>query len=95
MDEPLSYTQVSHALATLDGWTFEDEKSIFRRFVFATHIDALGFVVRVAATAEVLGHHPEIQWVYNRVDVILSTHDAGGVTAKDLALAAKINALES
>lgn len=93
MDEPLTYAQVSHALAELDGWAFEDEKSIVRRFLFATHIDALGFVVRVAATAEAMDHHPQIQWVYNRVDVILTTHDAGGVTAKDLGLAARINAL--
>ncbi len=93
MDEPLSYARVSHALAGLDGWTFEDERSIVRRFVFATHLDALGFVVRVAATAEAMDHHPQIQWVDNRVDVILTTHDAGGVTAKDLGLAARINAL--
>lgn len=95
MNAPLSYAQVSHALAELEGWTFEDEKSIFRRFVFADHVAALGFVVRVAAVAEVMNHHPEIHWVYNRVDVILSTHDAGGVTRKDLDLAARINALET
>lgn len=94
MDEPLSYAQISHELGALDGWTFEDEKSIFRRFVFKDHIAALGFVVRVAAAAEVMNHHPEIHWVYNRLDVILSTHDAGGVTRKDLELAARINALE-
>jgi 4a-hydroxytetrahydrobiopterin dehydratase len=41
-----------------------------------------------------MNHHPEIHWVYNRLDVILSTHDAGGVTRKDLELAARINALE-
>ncbi len=93
MANPLTYTEISHALAALEGWTFEDERSIFRRFIFADHIAALGFVVRVAATAEVANHHPEIHWVYNRVDVILSTHDAGGVTAKDLDLAARVNAL--
>ncbi len=95
MATPLTYAEISHALAVLEGWTFEDERSIFRRFVFADHIAALGFVVRVAATAEVANHHPEIHWVYNRVDVILTTHDAGGVTAKDLDLAAKVNALEA
>lgn len=95
MATPLTYAEISHALGVLEGWTFEDERSIFRRFVFADHIAALGFVVRVAATAEVANHHPEIHWVYNRVDVILTTHDAGGVTAKDLGLAAKVNALEA
>jgi 4a-hydroxytetrahydrobiopterin dehydratase len=93
MAASLSYAEISHALVALEGWTFEDERSIFRRFIFADHIAALGFVVRVAATAEVANHHPEIHWVYNRVDVILTTHDAGGVTAKDLDLAARVNAL--
>lgn len=93
MATPLTYAEISRSLAALEGWTFEDERSIFRRFIFADHITALGFVVRVAATAEVANHHPEIHWVYNRVDVILSTHDAGGVTAKDLDLAARVNAL--
>lgn len=95
MPTPLTYAEVSHALASLDGWTFEDEKRIFRRFVFADHLAALGFVVRVAATAEAVNHHPEIHWVYNRVDVILTTHDADGVTTKDLDLAARVNALEA
>ena len=62
--------------------------AITRTFQFKTFNQALGFMTRVALTAEKMNHHPEWFNVYNRVEVTLATHDAGGVTALDLKLAA-------
>lgn len=90
----LSDAEVSKGLAALDGWKADGDRSIQKEFQFKNHIAALGFVVKVAATAETIDHHPEIRWVYNKVEITLSTHDAGGVTAKDFELAGKIDALQ-
>ena len=84
--------QVATALASLDGWAAGDDV-ISKTFNFADHITAMGFVVRVAMAAEVMDHHPDLRIVYNRVEINLSSHDAGGVTDRDIALAAKINGL--
>jgi len=94
VEQVLSYAAISHALESLDGWVFEDETSISRRFVFPAYLDALGFVVMVAAAAEAAGHHPAIAWELAHVDIILTTPEAGGVTRRDLSLAARINALQ-
>jgi 4a-hydroxytetrahydrobiopterin dehydratase len=88
----LSPAKVAEALAGLKGWKLEGEGAITRQFVMKDHIAALGFVVKVATIAETLDHHPEVNWVYNRVKFTLSTHDAGGLTARDFELAAKIDA---
>lgn len=85
---------VAEGLRSLKGWKSEDDLAISKSFTFKDHIAALGFVVKVATTAETLNHHPEINWVYNRVRIRLNTHDAGGVTAKDFELAAKIDAVK-
>ena len=72
----------------LAAWTVEpDGKAITRRFVFADFNAAFGFMTRVALHAERHDHHPEWSNVYNRVDVRLTTHDAGGLTERDFALA--------
>ncbi len=94
MEQVLSYAAISHALESLDGWVFEDDTSISRRFVFPTYLEALGFVVMVAAAAEAAGHHPAIAWELAHVDVILTTPEAGGVTRRDLSLAARIDTLQ-
>lgn len=76
------------ALAQLDGWAaVEGRDAIQKRFRFADFNEAFGFMSRVALKAEKLDHHPEWLNVYNRVEVTLTTHDAGGVTALDLQLA--------
>ena len=67
-----------------------DTTSLRKSYTFADHITAMGFVNRVALCAEAMDHHPDLRIVYNKVDIILSTHDAGGVTANDLELAHKI-----
>lgn len=90
---PLSEAQITERLAALDGWKAEGIAAISKDYAFKDHIAALGFVVKVAAAAEVLDHHPTVEWTYNRVRMVLNTHDAGGVTERDFQLAAKIDSL--
>lgn len=76
------------ALSQLRGWSEAPGRdAIAKTFRFANFNVAFGFMSRVALKAEQMDHHPEWFNVYSRVDVILSTHDAGGVTDKDVALA--------
>ncbi len=76
------------AIETLQGWSVaENRDAIEKTFKFNDFNEAFGFMTRVAMQAEQAGHHPEWFNVYNRVTVTLATHDAGGVTAKDTALA--------
>lgn len=76
------------AVARLEGWRAADGRdAIVKEFRFKDFNAAFGFMSRVALYAEKADHHPEWLNVYNRVDVTLATHDAGGVTDKDVALA--------
>ena len=76
------------AIARLDGWrAAAGRDAIVKEFRFKDFNAAFGFMSRVALYAERHDHHPEWSNVYNRVDVALATHDAGGVTDKDVALA--------
>ena len=94
MAAKLSGEERAKALASLPEWrALEDRDAIGRRFVFADFNAAFGFMTRVALLAEKADHHPEWSNVWNRVDVVLSTHDAGGLTAKDIALAKAMDAL--
>ncbi len=70
----------------LDGWTGGDD-FITKVFRFEDFAQAFGFMTRIAIIADKMDHHPDWFNVYNRVDVTLTTHDAGGVTDKDLTLA--------
>src|SRR5215472_11018751 len=82
------------ALAELPGWTeVSGREAIAKTFVFKDFNEAFGFMARAALVAEKSDHHPEWRNVYKTVDVELSTHDAGGVTAKDIALAKAMNAI--
>lgn len=75
-------------LAKLSGWTaVEGRDAIFKTYQFADFNEAWGFMSRVAVKAEAMNHHPEWFNVWNRVDITLATHDAGGVTDLDLDLA--------
>ncbi len=75
-------------LKSLPAWTLvSGREAITRSFKFADFNEAFGFMTRAALVAEQLNHHPEWFNVWNRVDVTLATHDAGGVTALDLKLA--------
>ena len=76
------------------GWSTESSgKAIVRTFKFSDFSEAFGFLSRVALHAEKVDHHPEFTSVWNRVDFRLTSHDAGGVTDRDVALAKAINAL--
>ena len=76
------------ALAELTGWhELSGRDAIAKKFTFKDFNQAFGFMARVALVAEKMDHHPEWSNVYKTVDVTLSTHDAGGVTEKDIALA--------
>lgn len=86
----LSDAELKTFLADMEGWTFL-ANAIHRDFAFPGFRSAIAFVNRVAELAEGAGHHPDIEIHYNRVSLSLSTHDAGGVTEKDIALAAEID----
>lgn len=82
------------ALAALKHWNEVPERdAIQRSFKFADFSAAWGFMTRVALAAEKADHHPEWFNVYNRVEIVLSTHDAGGLSGKDVALAKIIDSL--
>lgn len=82
------------ALAGIPGWTeLMERDAIFRKFVFKDFNEAFGFMTRVALIAEKRDHHPEWLNVYKTVEVTLSTHDAGGLTEKDIALAQAMDKL--
>jgi 4a-hydroxytetrahydrobiopterin dehydratase len=82
------------ALAKLAGWSeVKDRDAITRTFVFRDFNEAFGFMTRAALVAEKLDHHPEWFNVYKTVTVTLSTHDAGGLTERDIKLAEAMNRL--
>ena len=82
------------ALRELHGWSeVEDRDAIRKSYHFSNFSEAWGFLSRIALVAEKMDHHPEIFNVYNRVEIILSTHDAGGFSEKDVHLAQAIDEL--
>ncbi|MCC9620959.1 4a-hydroxytetrahydrobiopterin dehydratase [Thalassospira sp. MA62] len=84
----LDTSTIQITLADMPGWELaEDGKSIGRVYMFGDFNSAFGFMSRVALMAEKMDHHPEWFNVYNKVGVTLTTHDAGGVTQKDIDLA--------
>ena len=87
----LSDDEVRDGLASLPGWERNGDE-IVKEYRFDGFGDAIAFVVRVAFRADKADHHPDIDVRYNRVRVALSTHSDGGITAKDLALAAEADA---
>jgi 4a-hydroxytetrahydrobiopterin dehydratase len=90
----LSGKEREKARSSLDGWAdVEGRDAIKKTFKFKDFNEAFGFMSRVALAAEKMDHHPEWSNVYNKVDVILSTHSAGGFTALDAELARKMDEL--
>jgi 4a-hydroxytetrahydrobiopterin dehydratase len=84
---------VDTVLAQLSGWSAaEGREAIVKTFRFKDFNEAFGFMTRIALAAEKLDHHPEWFNVYNRVEVLLATHDADGVTELDLTLAKMMDA---
>ena len=83
---------VRAALAGLGGWERSGD-TIRRELVFDGFLDAIAFITRIAPLAEEADHHPELTNVYNSVTIVLTTHDEGGVTLKDIDLARAIDAV--
>ncbi len=94
MVQKLSEDARNDALAQLGEWTHEPERdAITRTFEFDDFVRAFGFMSSVALMAEKADHHPEWSNVYNKVDVLLTTHDADGLSQKDIDLAKQIDEL--
>ena len=86
----LSDIEIQRELGARSGWT-RRTNAITRTFEFTTFKDAIGFVNRIADVAERMDHHPDIDIRYTKVTCSLSTHSAGGITAKDFKLAEAID----
>ena len=93
MVEKLTAPERERLLPTLDGWTADEGRDGIRKsYRFADFTQAFAFMTRVALLAEKADHHPEWSNVYNRVDILLTTHDADGLSMRDIALAQAIDA---
>jgi 4a-hydroxytetrahydrobiopterin dehydratase len=94
MADKLTAENRETALGRLNGWIYDPgADAITHDFKFKDFSEAFGFMTRVALLAQSADHHPEWSNVYNKVTITLSTHDAGGLTEKDVALAEKIDQL--
>ncbi len=88
MTAKLSTAQRAKALAKLKGWSYEPKReAITKTFTFKNFVEAFGFMTKAALAAERMDHHPEWSNVYRTVNVLLTTHDAGGLTQNDVNLA--------
>ena len=91
MPEALDTEKVAQALADLPGWTHDKKRpAIHKSFKFKSFSECWAFMGRIATLAEEMNHHPEWFNVYNKLDITLTTHDAGGLSALDLKMARKI-----
>jgi 4a-hydroxytetrahydrobiopterin dehydratase len=94
MIEQLSENERAAVLDALGEWDFDEARdALTRQFVFADFSEAFGFMTRVAMLADKADHHPEWSNIYNRVDILLTTHDAGGLSARDVDMATAIDKL--
>jgi len=93
MINPMNEVQITESLKSLPGWTFEDNK-LHKIYKFNDFPEAMAFLIRLSYEAENRNHHPEIFNCYNRLEIGLNTHDAGGkVTDRDIELALAIEKL--
>ena len=92
MSTRLTEAEIVKNLESVPGWSLEDGK-LFREFNFPSFVEAFGFMASVAIIAEKQNHHPEWFNVYNKVRIHLTTHDAGGISENDFALASSINGI--
>lgn len=94
MIEALSEAERAEALDGLPDWDYDEGRdAITRSVVFADFIEAFGFMTQVALIAERANHHPEWKNVWNRVEILLTTHDAGGLSPRDIEMAEAIDAI--
>ena len=90
--ERLSDGEVAEAVSSMRGWSAEGGR-LHKDFEFQSFNEAFGFMARASMEIEKMDHHPEWRNVYNRLSVDLTTHDAGGITANDVALARILDSL--
>ncbi|MBL1231500.1 MAG: 4a-hydroxytetrahydrobiopterin dehydratase [Vicingaceae bacterium] len=90
----LTEDKIKSALLQLNNWKLLDNR-IEKKFVFTDFLESIQFINAVATIAETMQHHPEWSNVYNKVTVTLTTHDAGGITQKDITLAEKMDEIEN
>lgn len=88
----LTDSEIQAALGKLPGWSVQNGK-LHRDYAFPDFVHAFGFMATAAIAIEAMNHHPEWSNVWNRVSIDLTTHDSGGITAKDVELAAKLESL--
>jgi 4a-hydroxytetrahydrobiopterin dehydratase len=94
MVEQLNEDQRVAALDRLGGWDYDEARdALTRSFLFADFSEAFAFMTRVALLAEKHDHHPEWSNVWNRVDMLLTTHDAGGLSERDVRMAEAVELL--
>jgi 4a-hydroxytetrahydrobiopterin dehydratase len=94
MVEALSEAERAEALDGLPDWDYDDARdAITRTVVFTDFAEAFGFMTQVALIAEKADHHPEWKNVWNRVEILLTTHDAGGLSERDIELAQAIDSI--
>ncbi|CAM2008110.1 4a-hydroxytetrahydrobiopterin dehydratase [Acanthopleuribacter pedis] len=93
MIKQLTNEELQQGLTTIPGWTVNDAGKLERNLTFDTFQAAFAFMTHVALIAEKMDHHPEWFNVYNRVKIELTTHDAGGLSKRDLKLAEAVNKL--
>ena len=92
--EPLSEAERAEALDGLPDWDYDEARdAITRKILFTDFAEAFGFMTQVALIAEKADHHPEWTNVWNRVEVLLTTHDAGGLSHRDIELAEAIDGI--
>lgn len=91
MKRALTAPEIEDVLRAHPEWKLKDGKLV-REWTFGNFVEAMAFVNRIAAIAEDAGHHPDIDIRYNRVSLALVSHDAGGITERDAAMAARITA---
>lgn len=88
MTAPLTPDQIAENLSQLQGWSLSaDQTAIEKQFTFRDFAEAFAYMTRIALIAEKMDHHPDWTNIYNTVSVRLSSHDAGGLTARDFGLA--------
>ncbi len=92
MTMKMTLHELEHALVSVPDWTIKNGK-LHRQFSFGNFVDAFGFMTRIALVAERMDHHPEWRNVYRMVTIDLITHDADGITYKDIELAIAIDSL--
>jgi 4a-hydroxytetrahydrobiopterin dehydratase len=90
MKQALTQAEIEQALQSIPGWTLQQGK-LTRDWTFKDFVQAMEFVNRVATLAETAGHHPDIDIRYNRVHLALVSHDAGGITQRDVNMANQLN----